>query len=82
LLDHVQPLEVLLRAPVQSVVELRLHHACDLAGLAQVVVVDLPHRDQLGGGAGEKDLFGQVELRARDVPLDDRVAEVAGDLDD
>jgi hypothetical protein len=37
---------------------------------------------QLGGGAGHEDLLGEVHLGAGDVALDDRVAEVAGDLDD
>ena len=41
-------------------------------GLAELVVVDLAHRDQLGRGAAEEDLVGQVELGARDVALDDR----------
>ena len=53
----------------------------DLARLAERVVVDLAHRHQLGGGAGEEHLVGEVELGAGDVALLDLVAEVAGDLD-
>jgi len=45
------------------------------------VIVDLPHRDHLGRGAGQEDLLGEVELGAGDVAFDHRVAEVAGDLD-
>ena len=77
LLDDVQPLEVLLGAAVQRVLELRLDVLGDLAGRAERVVVDLADRDQLGCGAGEEDLVGQIELGARDVALLDRVAEVA-----
>ena len=36
---------------------------------------------QLGGGAGQEDLVGEVQLGAGDVALDDLEAEVARDLD-
>ena len=49
--------------------------------VADRVVVDLAHRDELGGGAGHEDLVGEVELGARDVALDDLEAEVPRDLD-
>src|SRR4029453_17102173 len=62
LLDDVQTLQVLLGAAVQRVVELVLDVARDLARLADRVVVDLPHRDQLRGGPGEEDLVRQVQL--------------------
>ena len=68
-------------AAVQGVLELGLDHARGLARVAEFVVVDLADRHQLGRGAVQEDLLGEVELRARDVALDDRVAEVAGDLD-
>ena len=48
---------------------------------ADRVVVDLAHGHELGGGPGHEDLVGEVQLGAGDVALDDRVAEVAGDLD-
>ena len=47
--------------------------------VADRVVVDLADRHELGGGAGEEHLVGEVELGARDVALDHLVAEVAGD---
>ena len=79
---RVQPLAVALGAPVQGVLEGRLHRARDLAGLAAAdrVVVDLAHGHELGGGAGHEHLVGQVELGAREVALDDLEAEVARDL--
>ena len=40
-------------------------HLGDLPGRLDRVVVDLAHRHQLGGGAGEEDLVGEVELGAR-----------------
>ena len=46
------------------------------------MVVDLPHRHQLGGRPGQEHLIGEVHLRPREVALDDLVAEVARDLDD
>ena len=58
--------------------------ARDLAGDARAdrVVVDLADRDELGGGAAEEDLVGEVELGAREVALDDLDPEVARDLQD
>ena len=78
--NHVEPLAVALGAPVDRVVEGGLEHARDLARLAGAdrVVVDLAHRHELGGGAGQEDLVGEVQLGAGDVALDDLVAEVAG----
>ena len=64
MVHRVQPFRVLRGAPVQRVLELRLDHARDLARLAEVVVVDLANRDQLGGRAREEDLLRQVELGA------------------
>src|SRR4051794_13412963 len=46
------------------------------------MVVDLDDGYQFGGRPGQEDLLGQVELCARDVPLDDRVSEIACELDD
>ena len=68
---------------MQGVLEAGLHRAGDGAGLAGAdrVVVDLADGRQLGRGAGDEDLVGQVELGAGDVALDDLVAEVARDLD-
>ena len=73
---------VALVAAVEGVVEDSLDLARDRAGLAEVVIVDLAHRAELGGGAREEELVGERELGAGDVALDDLVAEVAGDLDD
>ena len=67
---------------MQGIVELARDHARDLTGSGDRVVVDLPDRHQLGGGPGQEDLVGQVELGAADVALGDGVAEVLRDLDD
>ena len=77
-LHDVEPLAVALGATVDGVVEGALQHARDLARLARadLVVVDLAHRHELGGGARQEDLVGEVHLGARDVALDHRVAEV------
>src|ERR1035437_6018994 len=82
--DHVEPLAVALAAAVDRLLEGGLQHARDLArrAVADHMVVDLAHGHELGGCAGHEHLIGQVHLRARHVALDDRVAEVARDLDD
>ena len=46
------------------------------------MVVDLAYRHDLSSRARHENLVSQVHLGARDVALDDRVAEIAGDLDD
>src|SRR5215211_2229842 len=46
LLDDVQPLQILLRAAVQGVLVLSLDDPGDLAGLAEVVIVDIMYRHQ------------------------------------
>jgi hypothetical protein len=68
---------------VQRVLEDPLDAARDVAGLARAdrVVVDLADRRQLGRGSRHEDLVREVQLAAGDVALDDRVPEVAGDLD-
>ena len=43
------------------------------------MIVDLPHGDKLGRGAGEEDLIGQVQLGPGQVPLHQLVTEVVGD---
>ena len=52
-----------------------------LAVLDQDAVDGADGRD-LGGGAGEEDLVGDVEDLARERLLDDRDAEVAGERED
>ena len=84
-LHDVEPLAVALRAAVERVRRRPAGRARVISpGLAGAdrVVVDLAHRDELGRGAGQEDLVGQVELGARDVALDDLEAEVARDLHD
>src|SRR5690242_6741543 len=56
----------------------------DLAGAAgaDLAVVHLDQRDELGGGAGEERLVGQVQVRAHQRLLDDLVTLVAGQRDD
>src|SRR5262245_52480196 len=81
LLDHVEPLAVLVGAAAQSVLELALDVERDLAGVADRMVVDLSHGNELRGRAGEKDLVREVELRASERALLDRVPEIARDLD-
>ena len=49
---------------------------------ADLVVVDRAHRRHLDRRAGHEDLVGHVEVGADQRLLDDRVAEVLGDLDD
>src|SRR3712207_3207483 len=79
----VHPVAVALGARVPCVLAGVLDRARDRARLARAhrVVVDLASRRQLGGGAGQEDLIGEVQLGPGDVTLDDLVAEVAGDLD-
>src|SRR3954454_7916842 len=52
----------------------------EVAGLAaaDLAVVDLDHRDELGGGAGEEQLVGEVEVAAGQRLLADLDALVAG----
>ena len=78
---EVEPVRVAGVAAAQRVLEHALDLARDRAGRADLDVVDLAHRRELGGGAGEEDLVGQRQLGAGDVALDDLVAEVARDLD-
>ena len=77
-LDEVEPLEVLVALALDRLEEALLDRLRELAGrLAERVVVDLAHGDDLGRRAGQEDLVGLVELAARDVALDDLEAEVA-----
>ena len=50
--------------------------------IANLAVVDLADRRQLGGRAGQEDFVGDVEVVAGERGLDDFEAPVAGDLDD
>src|ERR1700694_283318 len=60
----------------------RGHAARDRSGLAATdqVIVDLADRDELGSGAGQEHLVGEVQLRPSEVALDDLMPEIAGDL--
>src|SRR5215212_7686952 len=74
----IEPLCVALVAPAQRGLEDLLQFPRDLAGRAERVIVYLAHGDELGRGAGQEQLVGQVQLRAGDVALHDLDALVAG----
>src|SRR6185503_6072495 len=79
-LDEVEPFEVLVALALDRIEEPALDRLRELAGRSQDVVVDLPHGDDLGRGAGQEDLVGLVQLSAGDVALLDLEAEVGRDL--
>src|SRR4029077_931361 len=83
-LHDVQPVGVARVAPVQGVVEGQLDRASDRPRLTgpDRAVVDLPDRNELRRGPRQKYLVGEVQLRARQVVLNQLVVEIGGDLDD
>src|SRR3990170_8768422 len=82
--DQLDPVGVLLQAALHRgevrLLDLLRHRAAG-AG-ADRPVVDLADRGHLGGGAGQEGLVGRVDVRPDELPLQDLVPEVVGDLDD